>query len=320
MKMNWKIIGLLIFIPLIVVTSILVWNNRASDKLVSNFLSVIFLGLAGLLITSLVSLKEEKKRERFSALMFLERNPLSLANYKYPINKGRITPIIVTNNAIQTIQKENKTYINLDSILKENYWKVVDNLFQRYIFDLLITRYPTHWYSESMEIETPTRYSGTSRVIDNNIPSKQLQWEELRKIFPDNEFIKIGFYADSTVNNYNNRTIYLPPNTTLKSDTTLRGFNLVFDNSYVSLTLKVENRIPDNNMNEEIERAYRMDASNKDNFSFQPFIIDYEIVKKKFRIGHPDMPKYEYWVNDLIRFLEGNISTDEFWRVVKLNN
>jgi hypothetical protein len=73
-------------------------------------------------------------------------------------------------------------------------------------------------------------------------------------------------------------------------------------------------------MSEDIQKAYKMTDRNKDNFLFQPFIVECKITKKRFRSGHPDMPKYEYWAKDLVSLLKENISVDEFWRVVELNS
>ena len=317
--MNWKIIGLLIFVPLIIVTSILVWNNRASDRLVSSFISVIFLGLSGLLITALVSLKEEKKKKRFPAVMFLERNPFSIASYKYRINKGRMTPIIMTNNAIKNLQNKKEKYVSLDSVPKDNYWKVMDDLFQRYIFDFLDTRYRTHWYNESIEIKGPSRLSNSARSIDSDIKFKRIKWSELNSIFTGNDFFEIGYYINKDGSKMSSE-ISVPLGTTIEKKDILNGFEIIFDNKFVTLSIACEHRFPDKNMNKEVQTAYRMNEINKENFTFQPYIIDFELNKKKFRSGHPDMPKYEYWADDIISFLERNISVDEFWRVVELNN
>jgi len=320
--MNWKIIGLFIFVSsIIIITSCIVWNNRASDKLVSNFLSVTLLGVLGLLITSLISLKEEKKSNRFPGVMFLEVNPMSIANYGYRhiINKGKSSPMIETNNAIKALQRENEDYTNWDCI-SSNDWKPVDDLFLRYIFDLFTTRYQMYWYIKSMEIKSPSGYSRISQAIDINLPSKRFKWEELCEIFPDNKFFSIGF--SPSLNNKKSGSSYVtvPPNTSLKKNIISNGFELIFDNEFINLMIKIEHHFPNRKMNSQIVKAYKMTEETKNNFCFQPFFIDYEITKKKFRSGHPDMPKYEYWANDIVDFLESNVSVNQFWKEIELNN
>lgn len=320
--MNWKIIGLLIFVPLSIITLYIVWNNRASDKLLSNFLSVVFLGLSGLLMTSLISLKEEKIKNRFPGVMFLETNPISIANHnhKYMIKRGRLRPMILTNGAIEMLQRENENYINLDSIPQENYWKTIDDLFLRYIFDIFVSRYQMDWYRESIEIKSPSGYTGKDSSKDYGLPSKKITWEELCKIFPDNKFFSIG-YSPSLNKKYSTSSmVTVPPNISLKKNIITNGFEFIFDNEFINLTIKIEHFLPDTKMNNRIVKAYKLNEETKNNFSFQPFIIDSEITKKKFRSGHPDMPKYEYWANDLVVFLEKNISVDEFWKEIELNN
>jgi len=320
--MNWKIFGLIAFTILIIMTSVIVWNNRASDRLVSNFMSVVFLGLTGLLITSLTSLKKETERERFAAVMFLSKKPLYLVNYKHRLKHDRILPIIMTNPVIEQLVRNNKKFANTDHFASENYWKLSDDLFARYLFDLLATRYLVHWYNESIEIKGPNVIMGTGGSIDADEEKIIMKWSELKKVFPKNDFFEVGNIYNSTEKKDGFQSqIALPPKTTLKRNAIANGFEIIFDNDFIELSIKCKHQLqPGSAINMNIANAFKLEESEYENFIFQPYVIDYRITKKKFRTGHPDMGKYYYWSTDLIQFLKRNISVDEFWRVVELNN
>jgi hypothetical protein len=319
--MNWKLIGLLIFITLIIITSIIVWNNRASDKLVSNFVSVIFLGLTSLLITSIISLKEEIKRNKFAAVMLLQNEPLTIVEYNSELNTEGVPPfLLMTSNAVQILQKNDTSYTSIISMSEKEYVKLINDLFQRYIVDLLVTRYKTHWYIESVEIKTPNIFMDTSRIIDENLPVSKLDWNTITQIFHENPFIEIGYFTDIKTGKKYTADIMIPNGIKLAKQSTSRGFNLIFENKFIALEIKCEHFTSDNYSNEKINKAFNLSESDKNKFRFQPYIIDYKLTKKKFRSGHPDMDKYDYWAEDLISFLRKNISVSEFWRIIELNN
>ncbi|WP_298321326.1 hypothetical protein [uncultured Aquimarina sp.] len=319
--MNWKLIGVLaVIVLLLVITSIIVWNNRTSDKLVSSFISVLILGSIGLLITSLVSLKKEVYADKFPAVLFIELEPLSLPLHKKILKKEGSNPGVATNSAINRILKDSILREPLINQRSKDYDKFIEDLFIRYVFDLLTTKYMGHWYLESTEFKMPNSLMTTSIPADSTLQSTSISWKKISKMLPTNQFTQIGWAIDAKTEKLISVDINFPPKTKIEVNAILNGFIIELENDFVKLDLEIT-RVPPIgvHINDEIANAFSIPENRKTNFRFQPFLFKHTLTKKKFKIGHPEMSKYEYWANDVILLLKRNLSVEEFWRVVKLN-
>ncbi len=98
--MIWKILIGFFIVAMICITAYIVWNNRSSEKILTNFTTVLILGIMGLLATSLITLKEEKITDTYSSCLFVQKEPFVLMNYGIIMKSSRIQPIIFANNAI----------------------------------------------------------------------------------------------------------------------------------------------------------------------------------------------------------------------------
>jgi len=221
--MNWKLFSFFIFIGLLLVTGFIVWNNRSSDKLVSNFISVLFLGTIGLLITSIVSLKEEITSKLFGAVLFLEKTPISLPIYKYRLKSERTLPLVMTNQAIERIQSDSTKNSTLQRLISNNYSKFTEDLFIRYFFDLLVTRYRAHWYYETLEVKAPTVFISSSNPKEFTVEVKYINCDSLSILFPDNLFMKEGYAIDNGTKQLDNSGIMVPPNIIITSNPIING-------------------------------------------------------------------------------------------------
>lgn len=320
-NMIWKVVILLIVIGLLFGAFYIVYQNRSSENLVSNFFVVIVLGSLSVFATSLLSLKNETVVDNYSACMLLQKNPLFLMNYGVRIKINRTVPFVFTNNSIQHATQngfDSKTiFIGKNS---ENR-KIIHALFSRYIFDLLASKFPGHWYIRSFSYKTPNGIGQTSLPIEN-LKSKILNDSELMKIFPDNIFLKAGFYNDVKDSSKKHPyRINIPPDTKISftHDATYSISELKFENDFSIINFKYRSAFGEGEPNEKICHAYGIDKADTSNYEFLPFLIETKIVFKKYRSGNPDMEKYKYWANDLLNSLKNNISIDEFWNQVEMN-
>ena len=80
-----KILISIIITALLILTGYIVFQNRTSEKILTGLATALILGTVGILTTAIISLKEEKIVETYSACMFLKKEPLYLMNYGYKL-------------------------------------------------------------------------------------------------------------------------------------------------------------------------------------------------------------------------------------------
>jgi hypothetical protein len=318
LKVNSKMIYIslmVIAIGLISVSFYILWINRSSESILTNFVTVFILGAIGLLTTSVISLKDETKKDEYAACMFIRGNPFWLMNYGVKLQSNRTHPIIMTNNCIEAVSKKDSTFF---STIKG--WKSWNDLLIRYIFDLLQYRYRGSWYIKSVEFKLPNGLSGNSWPVEH-LKQKVLTNETLKDVFKDNIFINVGYYNDKEDTTKNQSfNIKFPPNTDLKyTFDSLQESKVIMENNFVSIEIKFRPTLGLGSLNKEICSAYEINQADSTNYNFLPFLIETKTTFKKFRTGHPDMEKYKYWANDLTTYIKTNISIDEFWSEVELN-
>lgn len=319
-KMNWKLVlGILVIVALLGIASIIVYNNRANEKLVSNFSSLLFLGTLGLFITAFVSLKSEVSKTKFGAVLFLEKEPLSLPVYKYQINLEGKSIHISTNEALKRIESDSLLKSKLSEFINTPNSNWYEELFLRYVFDLLISRYESHWYYESLQLKLPSAFTSQDTPVDNSKEKTIIKWSEIQEVFSDNFFIQ---QPHSYLSNGDEIkvTLTVPKDIKMSRNIISNGQEIIFENRFTELKISISRMLSvGDSVNEEISKAFNISQEKKENFKFYPFKIKTSFTKKKFRSGHPNMSEYDYWANDLINHLQGNISIDEFWRIIALN-
>lgn len=314
------IIGIIILI-VISLTTYIVWTNRSSEKILTNFTTALVVGVIGLLATSIVSLKEEKLVDTYPACIFIQKTPLFLMNYAYNFNNQRITPIITTNNSIQYLLITDANYCNsifpLDSPEK---WKNIQDLFVRYVVDLLQSRFATTWYLRSYEFRAPGGFVGSTWPLEN-MSKEYFNTNKFESSFRDNKFIKTGQFKD--IQNKDNDIeymIYFPEKTKINYHTdSLSNGIIEIDNPFVNLRIKFRCTVFGQSVDSKILKAFQIQTSNLDNYMFIPFLIESNTKFKKYKYGAPMMEKYKYWVNDLLSYIKLNISINEFWNQIDNN-
>lgn len=336
--MIWKFIAIiLIFILFSVILFIgyIVWNNRASEKILTNVTSAFILGTIGLLATSLISLKEEKNVDTYSSCILVQKQPLFLMHSCcMDLKSEKILPVVFTNNAINNLLKKDSLHFEKIFENENNKKLFFEKLFIRYIIDLLDAKYHTGWFMRTYEHKVPGGFQSSSfgiELLDNLVYDE----DKLNHIFEENEIIKIGKNHDfKNPENSLKYSLFLPPETklTYKFENTLIysiqlnnssvNFSNIFiniNNSFVEIEIKIKYTTALDGIDKEIANAFKIKGEYLNNYTFTPFLIETTTKFKKMKIGHPDMEKYKYWANDLLSYLKYNISVDEFWKLVKMN-
>lgn len=316
--MSYKIAFIIAIVIALVIASYIVYQNRASDKLVSSYLSILLIGFLGLLINSIFTLKDKTEVNSYAAQLFIQMKPLRMGLLDVRLKHNETYPILFTDHGINAAKDANpKLEEELFPINNDEKWNKIAALQIRHIFELINVRYKTSWYVKELKFRTPNIYTSTLGSIDS-VKSKKIKWIDLKSVFKNNPFIINGF--SNEIEDDTDYGIAFPPNTTIEYKSNRQQYFVKFDNEFCTYNLSFRPH-PNggSNVDAKMQTAFRIDSSQISNFRFIPLIVESESLFKQFRTGHPDMPKYEHWLNDLDTYIQKYISIENFWKTVELN-
>jgi hypothetical protein len=318
--MNFKLLIIALILILFGAATYIVILNRSSDKLVSNYFSILLIGFIGLLINSLFTLNDKVEQRDFVGYLFIKEKPLSIWLLNAPLKRNSPS-MLYTNEAIKLAYSENKELFNDSTILSQ---KTYLDLFERTIIELMINKNRTNWYVKEFKYKVPSNTNVMSSYPrDRGVKSHDLDWEVFKSTFNENNFIKYGFLKNESsqgiLGNLN-----VPENTSIKCKKEGVGIikrKIILENEFykyeVEFWLSGTHGINDSNL--DILKVYNIEFKELLKFKFLVFNVETKITLKKLRSGHPEMEKYKYWLNDLDTFIFSSINVEEFWNIIELN-
>lgn len=316
--MSYRILFIIAIIISLAFASYIVYQNRASDKLVSSYLSILLIGFLGLLINSIFTLKDKTVLNNYAAQLFIQMKPLRMRLLDNRLKHNETYPILFTNHGINAAKDSNPRFEEeLFPINTDEKWDKIAGLQIRHIFELINVRYMTSWYVKELKFRTPNVNTSTLLPI-GSVKSKKIKWRDLKSIFKENPFIANGF--SNQIEADVDFGMSFPPGTKIKYKSNRTQYFVEFDNEFCSYTISFS---PHPNVGRDVDtkmqKAFKIDSAQVANFSFIPLIVETKSLFKQFRSGHPDMPKYEHWLNDLDSHIQKYISVENFWKTVELN-
>ncbi len=308
---NVKMTVLLITIGIIVIvpTIWLVVENRASEKILNSFFSALIIGFSGALLSIFFSLKSEVVTGKFSTLLFFTESPMKLIDIDKYIAESEyhaIKPLYFTfYDDVNTVLEGKQ-----ESSAKINKELFVTQILVRKIFEIIGYNFDKFWLREIMLIETPHSYFNLRHPIDKELTSKQIDWIDLRNIFPLNPFLN---------NKIKHSNLTFPLDTKISINHLDRKSVLIFETKFVKIKLDFISGIivGGSGFGNQLDRLIvKQKPKDFGRTTTIPALINYEIIFNGMKIGHPEMANQKKWAKDIIQTLETTLDSKVFWKSV----
>lgn len=281
-----------------------VWMNRASEKMISAVIPISTAALLGVFMAIFVFGGEAPQTVEFPA-MFIFRNSDNL-----PV----MLPFRPRNNQLHLIPQLQKS--NPDMLKDDTHGMILYHHFlQRAIIETLALRYSSSWQTKILRFDTSTGNQLTAGPAeDPQGSSTKIPLDEIERKFAGNRFAQIHTIFD--------RGLVLPPNTKLEihsphMDQTLGEISsITFDNPFIRLTIQTRGDFWGFLFGGYRQMIGQQNDSNTD-LRQANYVISVKKEFKRLRTGHPDMPKYKAWAQQITEELQQEFDEQRIWAKAK---
>lgn len=295
---------LLLLVLVTLVAFYVVWMNRASEKIISAVLPISAAALIGIFMAVFVFGGQSTTIVQFPA-MFIFKSPenISVAMPFRPVQPSLfLVPLLAKTNP--DLMKDD-----------DNGATLYHHLLQKAMIDSLILRYSSSWKAKIIRFDTSTgSMTQFGAADDASGPSKKITKDELETLFAGNRFAKLNMSLGSELT--------LPPGTRVNIEPPHRDQRLgqvssiVFDNDFVRVI--IETRLSNWGV---LFGGYRLllGHANDTNTDLRQVTFDITIKHeyKRLRTGHPEMPQYKAWADQLTEEVQREFDEQRIWAKTK---
>jgi len=299
----------------ILLTFILVWNNRASEKIVAAVIPVSVAAIVAVLLAILVFGGEATIREDFRTSFVYRMSDKTLL--KLPWTLAQHTPLAVSHPGwIKSVPSEfledrrdwqdgSMTVLDHVGLMDR---ELYHHLLQKAIIDVLSKKFKWH-------IDAPN-----FNLVRG--PSKFLSTEEITKLLDGNIF------ANSVVAWLLPPRITLPPNTqvnivppTNPEQLHVEGFHtadpseISFKNEYADVSIRIVPVSWGSGVGRYRDLLELEDPET--DFANVTFDVIFQCQFSRFRSGHPDMEAYKGWATSMAEELRTRFDDELIWERMK---
>ena len=281
-----------------------VWMNRSSEKIISAVIPISAAALLGVFMAVFVFGGQAAETAEFPTT-FIFRSSDNL-----PV----ILPFRPQNQAlflISQLGKSNPEMLRDDASGASLY----HHFLQRAIIETLAFRYSRSWETNILRFDTSLGSQLTAGPAENAAePKKTISAEELGQ--------KLGGNRFAQVHTVFNTGLVLPPDTTLEIrppsiDQRLGEVSYItFDNPFVRLT--IQTRVSQWGV---LFGGYRLmlgqPSDTNTDLREATYVVSIKKEFKRLRTGHPDMPRYKAWVQQVAEELQTEYDEQRIWAKAK---
>jgi len=282
----------------------IVWMNRASEKIISAVLPISAAALIGIFMAVFVFGGHPATSTRFPA-MFIFKSPENLP-VSMPFRHFQPSLILVPLLAKKDpdMVKDNDQGATL-----------YHHLLQKAIIDTLAMRYGSNWKAQITRFDTSTGSVTQSGPADNaSGPTKKITRDEMQNLLSSNKFarLQMGIVPE----------LALPPGTTVvvlppHDDKRLGQVgSIILDNDFIRLS--IQTRLSSWGF---LFGGYRLllGQENDTNTDLREatFEINIKHEYKRLRTGHPEMPQYKAWAEQLTDEIQSEFDEERIWAKTK---
>jgi hypothetical protein len=281
-----------------------VWMNRASEKIITAVIPISIAALVGVFMAVFVFGGERAETIEFPTTLI----------YRASDNLPVVMPFRPLSRTIFLVPQLKQSSPEL---LKDDASGMIlyHHFLQRSIVESLALRYGHSWETKILRFETSTGDmltfgpSGNSPGLQKVIP-----WSEIEQDLGDNRF--------AHVHTLFNNGLVVPPDTTLeiqapRTDPKIgETSSITLDNPFLRVT--IQTRVSDCGV---LFGGYRLmlGEPNDTNTDLRQanFVITFKKEFKHLRTGHPDMPRYKAWAQQLAEELQAEYDEQRIWAKAK---
>lgn len=309
--LKWAVI---VFIVLTgAVAAWLGWQNRDSEKVILTALPAVALGTIGVLLTILFGLKEEIRETEFPAVFTYERASL------IPLGLARDIGYLPSSETWASMHLQEITTAHPDAITKDKNSPGMDmygDIALRLVFDRLFLTFGKTWDVKIDKRDLPF-LGGGSGGYDEASKSDLIPWSKLSGFFPESYALQappILFEETSELG--------IPVGTKLSGEVKRNssgGFaqaHICMVNDFVDLEIKIKLRggAAGIGIYSLVAHLPQHESSNVWTASY---LISMKAKLKAYRSGHPDMPKYQAWVDNVFETVKEQLDSRMEWERTK---
>ena len=273
------------------------WMNRNSEKIISAVIPISVAALAGVYMAVFVFGGEPPKVSEFPTMFFFEAPdnlPISLPFRPILRSLFRVPVLLQTKP---------------DALQGDKAVTVYHHLLQIAIIDNLIFRYRTSWRVKVTKFETSQGTQLSAQPVDGGA-GRIVSTQELETALAGNYFAS---QHDAITNQ-----IAVPPDTAMKImpphlDDNFEQSTISFENPFVRLTIQIHFSSWGVLFGE-----YRLMLGQPSDTNTPlreiTFIVSTRTEFKRLRSGHPDMPKYKEWAQQIVDELQNELDEQTIWQ------
>ncbi len=281
-----------------------VWMNRASEKIITAVIPISIAALVGVFMAVFVFGGERAETIEFPTTLIYRTSD------NLPVGMP-FRPLSQTLFLVPQLKQSSPDMLKDDA----NGMILYHHFLQRSIIETLALRYGHSWETKIVRFET----SAGNRMTwgpsgDVGGSQKVIPWSEIEQDLHDNRFAHVRTLF--------NNGLVVPPDTTLAiqaphTDAKIgEASSITLDNPFLRITIQTS--LSDWGV---LFGGYRLmlGESNDTNTDLRQasFVITIKKEFKHLRTGHPDMPRYKAWAQQIAEELQADYDEQRIWSKAK---
>lgn len=304
-----KLFLIAIAVLLVCVTLYLVYQNRASAKIIENVVTAFCIGTVAILATVWFSLARVTKEHEFVSTFIYDKTT------KMPFSCDAFPEIAAYSDRghgigsiVQTVRDRDPS---LFAQLMGERWTNEDidrgdelylDVLLRSIFDITAYAFGGNWKERVPSYRLAMRVTATPEEVRKE--SVIVTLEDFATLFPDNSAVTEIPGIDMT----------LPPNSKLSGSSDEGRREMIIANPFFRATIALRFAESYAGVAPVIQRLCDLPDEEKDKYWTVSFVVTLSAVFERLKGGHPDMALYEQWVDTTFEQIRNNCDSEARWK------
>lgn len=297
------IIGVLV-LSIIILAMYLAWQNRASEKVISNFIAATLAGSTVTLVTILFSINSTSQSTLIYKTYIYNRNTKQqLYDESKPFLHTILGPEFQSFRPSLIAQE----IINIDPDLNytkmENSGKKCAQLYKDIFFRQLINIMSSYCDPGQVtnRVERLDGISISSANKQSGIRTRHISWRNIIKKYPDNLCFSILPESEKITGG-----LGIPAD----AEITFEDYNINIKNKFIKLTISVKHEGGGFGTGV-LKSLLQIDYEENMKYAFDQYELNLIALFNPIRSGHPLMNEYKSWIRNLIKELTYQFSTKQ---------
>lgn len=305
-----KYIVLILIFILICIAGYVAWQNRASEKVVTSFITVALAGAAATLAMTLFAVETGTFDISFYKTYIFEKiskMPIS-ANFPSPIDafSGREMSMDTIVSIQEAIQRDPSLAVIEEDSSDAKRTDDGAKLYQDILYHQIITTMCRYCGLSSRAKRNVDVFGSTVLGVQKStmIPTRKISWHEIKMWNPNNIFLN-----SPNVMGY---ALTVPRKSIVTGD----NHSIQIRDNFISLTITITKAGGSMGVGS-LKRLFQITSGESMKYWTQNYEIEINAKFSAIRSGHPLMNEYKDWVNAIIDELSYQFNSQLHWEKTK---